>query len=33
MLEVTQEAQKQVAAHMEGRDDVMPIRVFLNTGG
>ncbi len=32
MLEVTQEAQNQVSAHMEGRD-VMPIRVFLNTGG
>lgn len=32
MLEVTEAAQAQVAAHLEGRK-VMPIRVFLNSGG
>jgi Fe-S cluster assembly iron-binding protein IscA len=33
MLEVTSSATKQIAEYFKGRDEVSPIRVFLNESG
>ncbi len=32
MLEVTEKAQKQVAEYFTGKD-IVPVRIFLNSGG